>query len=386
MEFLYKAYADSGEVEEGRVAAAGKREAADELKSRGLHPMTIRKTGEKKKVSLFKRRRLADLAEEWESLLSAGIPVTETLDILGGGRSGKEKMIKATIEAGHSIAESFAGSRAFPPFFTALLQVGELSGTIPEQLRLAAACYRKEEEFIAGMKSALSYPVFVLFFSFLVFALILTVILPSFAALFDALDIPLPAVTRAVLALGLFLQEKGVYFLVELLLGAVGGVVWLRSERGKRSTDAFLFRFPFIRRLYLIRVTLALSALLKSGKTLSDALADIADITDNGAVKEELLKIKKDIERGGDFAQSMERSFGDTTLARMIHVGMESGRLPLFLERSAHLMTEETKRKLTGFRKILEPSLLLFVGLVTAAIIFSVLLPVFSAVGTHMGV
>lgn len=274
----------------------------------------------------------------------------------------------------------------FRLFFTALLQVGELSGTIPEQLRLAAACYRKEEEFIAGMKSALFYPVFVLFFSFLVFALILTVILPSFAALFDALDIPLPAVTRAALALGLFLQEKGFYFLVELLLGAVGGVVWLRSERGKRSTDAFLFRFPFIRRLYLIRVMLALSALLKSGKTLSDALADIADITDNGAVKEELLKIKKDIERGGDFAQSMERSFGDTALARMIHVGMESGRLPLFLERSAHLMTEETKRKLTGFRKILEPSLLLFVGLVTAAIIFSVLLPVFSAVGTHMGV
>ena len=216
--------------------------------------------------------------------------------------------------------------------------------------------------------------------------MILTVILPSFAALFDALDIPLPAVTRAALALGLFLQEKGFYFLVELLLGAVGGVVWLRSERGKRSTDAFLFRFPFIRRLYLIRVTLALSALLKSGKTLSDALADIADITDNGAVKEELLKIKKDIERGGDFAQSMERSFGDTALARMIHVGMESGQLPLFLERSARLMTEETKRKLTGFRKILEPSLLLFVGLVTAAIIFSVLLPVFSAVGTHMGV
>ena len=82
----------------------------------------------------------------------------------------------------------------------------------------------------------------------------------------------------------------------------------------------------------------------------------------------------------------MERSFGDTALARMIHVGMESGRLPLFLERSAHLMTEETKRKLTGFRKILEPSLFAFVGLVTAAIIFSVLLPVFSAVGTHMGV
>ncbi len=216
--------------------------------------------------------------------------------------------------------------------------------------------------------------------------MILTVILPSFAALFDALDIPLPAVTRAALALGLFLQKKGFYFLGGLLLSAGIGAVYLQSEKGKRSTDAFLFRFPFIRRLYLIRVTLALSALLKSGKTLSDALADIADITDNGAVKEELLKIKKDIERGGDFSQSMERSFGDTALARMIHVGMESGRLPLFLERSAHLMTEETKRKLTGFRKILEPSLLLFVGLVTAAIIFSVLLPVFSAVGTNMGV
>lgn len=69
--------------------------------------------------------------------------------------------------------------------------------------------------------------------------MILTVILPSFAALFDALDIPLPAVTRAALALGLFLQEKGVYFLVELLLGAVGGVVWLRSERGKEVQTRF---------------------------------------------------------------------------------------------------------------------------------------------------
>lgn len=144
MEFLYKAYADSGEVEEGRVTAAGKREAADELRSRGLHPMTIRKTGEKKKVSRFKRRRLADLAEEWESLLSAGIPVTETLDILGGGRSGKEKIllgeIKATIEAGHSIAESFAGSRAFPPFFygpsAGRRAVGNDSGTAPPGRRV----------------------------------------------------------------------------------------------------------------------------------------------------------------------------------------------------------------------------------------------------------
>ena len=103
-------------------------------------------------MSLFKRRRLADLAEEWESLLSAGIPVTETLDILGGGRSGKEKIllgeIKATIEAGHSIAESFAGSRAFPPFFYGPSAGSELSGTIPEQLRLAATCYRKEENLL----------------------------------------------------------------------------------------------------------------------------------------------------------------------------------------------------------------------------------------------
>ncbi len=194
------------------MAAAGKEKQRMNSKAAGCTD-DHKKNGRKEKSVPFQRRRLADLAEEWESLLSAGIPVTETLDILGGGRSGKEKIllgeIKATIEAGHSIAESFAGSRAFPPF-TALLQVGELSGTIPEQLRLAAACYRKEEEFIAGMKSALSYPVFVLFFSFLVFALILTVILPSFAALFDALDIPLPAVTRAVL-LGLFLQEKGLF-------------------------------------------------------------------------------------------------------------------------------------------------------------------------------
>lgn len=138
----------------------------------------------------------------------------------------------------------FCGIPCVSAFFTALLQVGELSGTIPEQLRLAAACYRKEEEFIAGMKSALSYPVFVLFFSFLVFALILTVILPSFAALFDALDIPLPAVTRAALALGLFLQEKGFIFLLNFswVQSAVSSGYEVNGEKKYRCVS---FPLPF---------------------------------------------------------------------------------------------------------------------------------------------
>lgn len=186
MEFLYKAYADSGEVEEGRVAAAGKREAVDELKSRGLHPMTIRKR-EKRKKSPFSKdavspiwlkngnhffprdSRNRNFRHPWRR------PERERKD--SSGRDQGDHRSRA-LHCG-----KFCGIPCVSAFFTALLQVGELSGTIPEQLRLAAACYRKEEEFIAGMKSALSYPVFVLFFSFLVFALILTVILPSFAAL-----------------------------------------------------------------------------------------------------------------------------------------------------------------------------------------------------------
>ena len=144
MEFLYKAYADSGEVEEGRVAAAGKREAADELRSRGLHPMTIRKTGEKKKVSLFKRRRLADLAEEWESLLSAGIPVTETLDILGGGRSGKEKDSSGRDQGDHRSRAFHCGKFCGIPCVSAFFYcpfagrraVGNDSGTAPPGRRV----------------------------------------------------------------------------------------------------------------------------------------------------------------------------------------------------------------------------------------------------------
>lgn len=389
MDFLYKAYEDGGETTEGYISAADKKEAIHQLKSRGLHIMTLKETRRVKKETVFKRARLADFAEEWSSLLSAGIPVTETLNILREGRSEGEKNLfeelKKTIEAGHSIAGSFTKSGAFPPFFTALLQVGELSGTLPEQLQLAAKSFRKEEEFISGMKSALSYPVFVLLFSFLVFALIITVILPSFASLFDVLEIPMPAVTRMALALGIFLQEKGLFLLAVFLLLFGGFALYLRSETGKRNKDKFLFHLHFVRRLYLIRVTLALSALLKSGKTLSDALADIANMTDNGKLREELLKMEREVERGGDFAKSAARSFGDTALSRMIRVGMESGRLPLFLERNAYLMTEDTKRKLMKFRKILEPGLLLFVGFITAAIIFFVLLPVFQAVGTHMG-
>ncbi len=294
--------------------------------------------------------------------------------------------IEETIEGGHSVSDSFLQTKAFPAFFTALIRVGEISGTLPEQLQLASDCYQKEEEFIARLKTALFYPAFVLLFACVVFTLILTVILPSFAMLFEALAIPLPVMTRLALAFGGFLQRYGLALSVCLVVLSASCILYFKSPMGKENGDRLLFASRFIRRLLLIRFAFALSALLKSGKPLSLALSDIADMMDNGEAKKEISRISREIEQGGHFAECIRTSsFTEHSLSRMVRVGMESGRLPLFLEHSARLMTEETERKLLRLRKILEPALILFVGLLTAAVVFSVLVPVFQAVGTHMG-
>ncbi|MGN0954213.1 type II secretion system F family protein [Dialister sp.] len=394
-EFMYKAYGDDGTVIEDRIQAESRKEAAQEIFSRELHLIHLEERKEPFSLPFFgrpfaSRQKLALLAEEWASLLDAGLTITDALSLLEDQMEKREKEVLSsigkTIASGHGVGESFRSARCFPPFFVSLISVGELSGTLPGELHRISRFYWKEDRFLRQLKGALAYPLFVTLFALCLFLVILTFILPSFALLFDSLSIPLPPAASISLKAGLWLKSHGLFLLAFLIFLPSGLFLFFLTEKGKKESHALLYRSRFYRRMLLIRFCSTLAALLESGRTLSASLRDCRDITGNGKARDALSYVITQLEKGEDFPAALEESgFSFPLVCHLCKIGMESGELPRFLRQAGDILSRETERKVRRFRAVLEPSLLLFTGAVTALLVFSVMLPVFRAAGAHMG-
>ena len=245
-QFHYKAYDEEGGIHEGSLAARTKREAAAALFSEGLS--VIRLFEEKEAHQFFRarpfasRRALSLLASSWAALLSAGLTVTESLSLLASKESPQERRLLLTarerIASGHSLSESFAAGGWCPSFFISLLEVGEMTGTLPSALTHIALYYEKEDLFRRRLSRSLAYPLFVLAFALVLLLVILLFILPSFAMLFETLGITLPLAAQAGRALGLFLRHWGMLLCLILFAVLIAGALYLRTRAGPKGSVA----------------------------------------------------------------------------------------------------------------------------------------------------
>ena len=255
--YLYKVFNTEGAMEEGTIGASSGGDAANALRLRGFSIISLTKeASEKKERRSFLKRKpfsgdetLSVLASEWSALLKAGLTITATLALLEEQAKKHEKPIltraRETVMEGRTLWETLDESGAFPRFFTALIQVGEMTGTLPEELDRIAEHYRKKAEFKRKAVSALAYPCFVLLFALTVLLTILTFILPTFETLFASLQITLPAGARIALAAGKFLQETGRFLFLLPLLSALGLGISLKTEKGREKIDEILYRSRF---------------------------------------------------------------------------------------------------------------------------------------------
>lgn len=389
--FSYKAYDRTGSVKRGLMTAKNKKEAARALQKEGLSVMTLSETRRlfPRRRAFSSLRRRASFCRQWSSLLSSGLPLTESLALIASRSKEAEKQvidrIISSIYSGHSVAESVASSGVFPPVFTAFLHIGEQSGTLPEQLARLAMQDEKEDHLRRKIRTSLSYPLLVITFSLLLFLLVLTIIIPSFATLFHSLSIPLPMLMKIALVFGTHLQDHWqawIFFLFVIIFSLRS---FIRSSLGKKWMESLLFRFSFYQSILLIRFCHTLASLLESAVPLADALQDAAAVIHNCHAAASIMNVRKAVLSGIPFAEAFEKTpFSSPDLCRMIAVGTESGELPSFLKKTAVLLEEETERRWERFRAILEPSLLLLSGILTGSVIFMVMLPIFETAVSHM--
>lgn len=398
--FGYRAADREGRVSEGMVEAAEERVATERLREMGFLPIRIwpAATPAAKAVSAaagagFRgkgtKRDLLPFLQGLRTLLVAGVPVDRSLEMLSGLFRGKPmgeaaRAILQEVRAGSSLAEAMkkAPGAPFDRFTVQMVNAGASTGRMEEALEQVCLFQQRSRDFRADLVGSLLYPSVLLAASALSVVLLLVYVVPRFAAVFAASKVPLPLPTRALLSVSVFFREQGL-----LLLLAVAAVYFLASAALKRPEvrkdwDRAKLRWPgaggILTAMETSRVMRSLSSLLSGGVPILSAFVIAREVSGNSAVRDGMEAARQKVQGGAKVARALAETTPVPEMAlQMIAVGEETGRLEAMLSSVADTYEDTARRGMQRFLTLLEPAVILAMGLLVGFIVFSMFLAIF---------
>ncbi|MFQ6038548.1 MAG: type II secretion system F family protein [Candidatus Aminicenantales bacterium] len=335
--------------------------------------------------------RLKDLAiysRQLSVLIDAELPLIQSLNILAEQTKNKYfkhviKEIREDVEAGSTLNQA---KRKFPKVFDDLycnlVASGEQSGSLDIMLRRLAEYLEKIVKLRAQVRQAMIYPTAVLCFAVLVTIFMLWKVIPVFAQIFLELGAQLPFLTTIVIKMSQFL-EKYIIFTVLALVGAVFLFrYWRKTDSGRRIVDRFLLGMPLfgtlLEKVGLSRVTRTLSTLLSGGVPMLESLKITSSTAGNVIVEENIMKARTLVAEGTSLTDALrEKGRFPFMLIQMVGVGEATGTLDEMLGKLADFYDEEVETSVASLLSIMEPILLVIVGLLIGTIVISMYLPIF---------
>lgn len=371
------------------------------LRTRGLFIIAIKKVGEKKEHtarSLFKIKRgkrgsvkLDDLiifCRNFATTLSSGITLVRSLDLLAAQtESGKLetilKDVSEEIKGGLSLSEAIARyPRVFSTVWVAIIKIGEASGNLPLVLDRLADYLDLRSDFERKLKSALVYPVILLFVGLTAVFVFFKFIMPRFSEIFAQLGVELPAITQIVLALGAFLEK----YLLYIVIGVIPIIVLLsyfkKTSKGKVLFDKLSLNMPIMGRFIFLscveRFASLMSILLESGVPLVFTLEHAALGSGNSIIERRLLSVKDRVKEGSSLSSEFDKvQLFPLLIVEMTKVGEETGTMPeVFKKLAGHYRRELTVR-IERMIVAVEPLMIFFMGGFIGTIVIALFLPLF---------
>ena len=327
--------------------------------------------------------------QEFTALLKAGLPVLTAIDLL---LARKQKgvfprllaQVRDDVQSGASLSEAFKNrGNAFPPIYAATLAAGERSGELVAVIQRYLYFLKTLHGIRKKITSAMIYPILLMTLSIALVFLLLTVIVPKFAALFTGAGAQLPTLTRVVLSVSTVFQYGWPFFLAAIVLVPTTIKLINARPQGRLWLAGLRLRLPIlgmnIRRYNLAQMCRTLGTLVAGGIPVVTALDVVADAMSNEVYRVELKQVKKNVVEGQALWSSMERTRMMTPLAtEMIEVGESTGALAEMLEQVSTFYDEELSTAVERFVALLEPMLLLFMAVIIAIVVLSVYMPLFS--------
>jgi type II secretory pathway component PulF len=393
--FRYRAKRDTGDTTEGTIEAQTEEGAIESINQMGYFPIRIEEVSSRSEPSspgLFsgriRSRDITTFSRQLSSLLRSGVPILHGLDVISkqSGNSNFKRIlnhISGEIREGTSFSSSLANYPAiFSPLYLAMVRAGESSGAMEEALSKIADYRKKQEEIFSRVRMALTYPAFMAIVGVITTIFMLTFVMPRLMEMFSNMGQDLPVATRIVLSASSWLRHYWFWILLGLIF-----VFLVIKQEAKRKTqrlifDLFKLRLPilgdFLLKVELARFCRTLELLAKSGISILEAIKIAAHVFDNGAIKEEIVCSCEKVEQGGSFGDSLQESkLLPLFMSNLIVVGEESGRLDESLAEVASSYERDTDEAIRVSTALLEPLMILTVGLVVGFIVIAMLLPIF---------
>lgn len=389
-EFVIKLADERGRVQEQVLTAA----SADELRTRfthaGYHVFSVKA---RTAASLLGRRKVKlekflIFNQQFLTLIRAGLPILGSLNMLAKGQ--KDARFAAQLEdvgnrvkTGEALSAAFEAQAGIPTIYTTTLLAGERSGNLQEVLERYVAFQRVSLTFRKKLTASLFYPVLLLLLVTSLLIFMFTVVIPQFAELYSQIGSQLPAMTVALLAFGKWMQHNIVWIALVVAAAALGGYRFAITERGRDFIDGFRIGVPVLGKIWLkYQVGLfarTLSTLLAGGLPLVPSLDTAARSISSRRVSKAVLDSIETVREGKSLAQALTETKVIPDLAtEMISVGEQTGALPQMLNSVAEFFEEDVATALTAALALIEPIILIIMGVVVLFILISLYLPIFS--------
>jgi type IV pilus assembly protein PilC len=399
MEFRCRLGTPGGEIIEGVYVADSEARLRQEFEEKGLYVLAIQRAGRLAlgSIPLPARARISTreflvFNQELATLLKAGMPLVQSLDILR--QRVTNPLFKSVLDdvydrirAGSSLSEAFeAHGSLFPGVYTASLMAGEKSGSLEQVIRRYVSYVKVVATVRRKTISALVYPSILLALSIVVVSLIVLKVVPEFTAFYEQFGEQLPLSTRLIVAFSALVTEYLWLILIGLVAGAVAFWAWLKQPRQKERFDRWVLRLPAIgtiaQKFSTSQAARTLATLLGGGIPLVNAIDVAARSIRNRYIARELLHAGQQVREGRALAAALAETGAFTDVAiKMVEVGESTGALQEMLNSLAEFYDEEIDTNLGRFITLVEPILLVVMGIVIAGLLLALYMPLFNMSG-----
>ena len=377
----------SGEIEAISITIA-----KSLLRKRGIIPTKVRKKG--MSFNLLNRKSIkpldiAFLTRQLATMIKAGVPILQGFDITLEGvdktvLKNLIQQIRKDVQDGSSLSEAMQKHpKYFDDLYCNLVATGEQAGALDTLLDRIATYKEKTEALKARVKKAMNYPIIIVIVSFVVTGILLIKVVPQFEEIFQGFGADLPEFTRFVITISEYIQDTWHMILVGLIAAFFGIRSFLKhSKKARDNRDKMLLKLPVIGPIIdkstIARFTRTLSTTFSAGIPLVDALTSVKDATGNAVYRDAIESIRKDVSNG----QSLQSALKNTTqfpnmVTQMIAVGEEAGSLDTMLDKIASYYEEEVDTMVNGLTSMLEPMIMVILGVLIGGLIIAMYLPIF---------
>jgi len=378
----------NGKQVRGEIRAAGENQVKASLRRQGVTPTKIKKR-RMSAGSSIKPKDLAIFTRQLATMMKAGVPLLQAFDIVGRGNPNPRVTkllndIRTDVETGTSLSVAF---RKFPLYFDALycnlVEAGESAGILDQLLDRLAVYMEKTEAIKSKIKSALMYPISVLIVAFVVVAVIMIFVIPSFKQVFTSFGGELPMPTLVVIAMSEFFIKYwylifgglfgGVYFFMES---------WKRNKKMQAFMDRVMLKLPIfgvlVEKSCIARWTRTLSTMFAAGVPLVEALDSVGGASGNDVFASATLKIQQEVSTGTALTAAMTNAnLFPSMVLQMCSIGEESGSIDHMLGKAADFYEAEVDDMVAGISSLMEPIIIVILGTLIGGIVVAMYLPIF---------